>query len=92
MSRITKAGLGGLSQAEKIKTLAELYDEDPGEINSLMTKFDLIIKFCRDMGLPEGQTWATVLLSTADALKLDVDTPEGLGAAATIAALMMRSS
>lgn len=81
----------GMTRDEKIKELVTVYGEASEEIGQLMDGFDLMVKALRTMKMPEAQIWATIVVSTADELGLDLDTPNGMAAAAVLAAYGVRS-
>ncbi len=82
--------LAGKSRDEKIKLLAEEYDEIQPEMAEVVEKFRITNEYLGKLGMARPQAWATMLVSAAEAMNLDLDTPEGMGVAALLAEFQLR--
>lgn len=90
MNVVKGLNFAGMTKDEKIKELAEAYKENPEEFDALIQGFELMVKALRTMKMPDEQIWAMLVVNSAEALNLDLDTPEGVGAAAALATFQVR--
>lgn len=74
-----------MTRDEKIASLAELYEEGREEFAQLYEGMGMMVKALQTMKMPEEQIWATIVVSTADALGLDLDSTDGMTTAAVLA-------
>lgn len=82
---------GQLTREEVTQELAEAFTEGESELAELTGKFDKISAFCADLGMPKARTWATLVVTTAEALELDLDDDNHLAAACMLAAYQVRN-
>jgi hypothetical protein len=85
-----KVDFANMTRDEKIKELTEAYEESIEEIGQVLTGLDLMVQGLRAMKMSDAQIWATVAVSAADALQLDLDTAGGMGAAGVLATYQVR--
>jgi hypothetical protein len=82
--------LAGKSKDEKIAALEAEYDDLRPELDEIIRVLAVVNNAMTQIGMPAGKVWATIVVSAADAMDLDLDTPEGLGTAAMLAAMHQR--
>lgn len=85
-----KLDLAGKTREEKIAALAAEYAEIQPEVAEVVRKFEVTNRYMAELGMPREQSWAAMLVSSAEALSLDLDTAEGMGAAMLLAELQLR--
>lgn len=79
-----------MTKAEKTAALAEAYTEGAAEFAELARKLAIPARMCREMGMPEAEIWAAIVLANAEALELDLDKAGGMAAAAIISYYQMQ--
>jgi hypothetical protein len=79
-----------LTWDEVTEELTRAYAEDGEELDELTEKFDKIAAFCEDLGMPKAKTWATLVLTTAETLHLDLDNGDHLAVACMLATYQVR--
>jgi hypothetical protein len=90
MSGTVTPDLKGLSREEKVQKLADRYDDEMlAELNKITDNLRIVAQACQAMGMPPAKVWASMVVSSAEALEFDLDTPAGLGAAVLLAHLQM---
>jgi hypothetical protein len=82
-------GFATMTKDEKTRALVEAYEESGADFIELAGKLALAGKFCREIGMSPAQTWATLVTSNAETLDLDLDNPNGMAVAATLAYYQM---
>lgn len=81
-----------LTRGEVIEELTRTYAEGGEEMDGLIEKFDKIAAFCKDLGMLKAKTWATLVVTTAEALHLDLDNGDHFTAACVLATYQVRKA
>ncbi len=75
----------GMSAEQRIKKLAALYEEMAPELDQIRGQWALGVRLCRESGMDDATTWATLINAMAKNMGLDLDTTEGMAIAAVLA-------